>query len=165
MDLWVAVRLVHIFAAIFWVGTSLFVAFFLEPAIEAAGAAGGKVMETLIVATPFSPVIAASGFVTVLAGLLLYGRSPGLSPSAILVSRPLLSLGALAGFLAVAVGSTFQGRAAGGMKELAREIAAQGGPPTEAQQAQIAAHQRRIRRGSRITAALMIVAVLGMVLG
>ena len=35
-------RFVHIAAAIFWVGTSLFMLFFLEPTIRSLGADGGK---------------------------------------------------------------------------------------------------------------------------
>ena len=41
-------RAIHIYGAVVWAGTSLFVAFFLIPAIGAAGPAGGPVMGALI---------------------------------------------------------------------------------------------------------------------
>ncbi len=42
-------RFVHIAAAIFWVGTSVFMLFFLEPTIRSLGAEGGKFMQRLLV--------------------------------------------------------------------------------------------------------------------
>ena len=46
-------RFVHIAAAIFWVGTSLFMLFFLEPTIRSLGAEGGKFMQRLLGGTRF----------------------------------------------------------------------------------------------------------------
>ncbi len=52
----IALRILHIGGGVFWVGTTLFAAFFLEPSVSAAGPAGGEVMKRLN-ATRFHPVM------------------------------------------------------------------------------------------------------------
>jgi uncharacterized membrane protein len=65
-----ALRILHIGGGVFWVGTTLFAAFFLEPSVSAAGPAGGEVMNRLN-ATRFHPVMITLTLVTLLAGLRL----------------------------------------------------------------------------------------------
>ena len=163
MDLTTVLRFIHIFSAIFWVGTTLFMLFFLEPVVKRVGQAGSQVMQALITTTRFPQVIALSGVVTVLAGLTLYGRMYGFDVATLFGSKLPLTLGALAGFLAVVTGFTFQGPAAEALGALGAEIAAQNGPPTPEQMARIQAHQARIALGTRIAAVLMVLAVIGMV--
>ncbi len=155
-------HLIHIFSAIFWVGTTLFMVAFLEPVIHASGAAGGKVMQKLLSDTRFSLVIALSGLLTVLSGLLLYWQEVGFETAVMFSARLPLTLGAIAGGAAAIVGSGMQGRASGQMAALGQQIAAQNGPPTSAQQSQLAALQATIQRGSRLSAILMALAVIGM---
>lgn len=157
-------HLVHIFSAIFWVGTTLFMVAFLEPAIHAAGAAGGQVMQKLLSDTRFSLIIALSGLLTVLSGLLLYWQEVGFETAVMFTARLPLTLGAIAGIAAAFVGSGVQGRASGQLAEFGEQIAAQNGPPTADQQSQLAALQATIRRGSRWSAVLMVLAVIGMVI-
>ena len=164
MDLTTILRFIHIFSAIFWVGTTLFMLFFLEPVIQRAGQAGGQVMQMLASGTRFPQVIALSGLVTVLAGLALYGLKHGFEPATMFGPKLPLILGALAGILAFFTGSYFQGRTVKQLVALGAEIAAQNGPPTPEQMAQMQAHQERIALGTRITAVLMTLAIIGMVI-
>ena len=48
-------RFVHIFSAIFWVGTTLFLVLFLEPTVRSLGPDGGKFMQRLLGGTRFQP--------------------------------------------------------------------------------------------------------------
>ncbi len=73
--------------------------FFLEP-----------VMQMLAAETRFPQVIALSGFITVMAGLGLYGLMHGFDPAILFDPKLPLALGALAGILAFFTGSYFQGR-------------------------------------------------------
>ena len=63
-------RVVHVLGAIVWAGTSVFVAFFLSPAIGMAGPPGGAVMGALVKRKLFTiiPIVAV---VMMLAGLRL----------------------------------------------------------------------------------------------
>lgn len=155
-------RFVHIFAAIFWVGTTLFMVLFLEPTIKSLGPDGGKFMQRLLGGTRFSLAMGLSGWITVLAGVLLYGPVTGWTADVILKSRLPLTIGAVAGIAAGFVGTLVQGRSSSRVMALGNEIAAQGAPPSADQASELQRHQARIRRGSRLTALLMVVAVIGM---
>ncbi|GAB4559765.1 MAG: hypothetical protein Kow0047_05890 [Anaerolineae bacterium] len=156
-------RLAHILSAIFWVGTTLFMLFFLEPVIKRAGQAGAQIMQ-MLATTRFPQVIGLSGIITVLAGLVMYWRMYGFYPATMLGPKLPLTLGALAGFLAAITGFAFQNRAAKALSALGAEITAQNSPPTPEQMAQMQAHQGRIALGTRIATILMIIAIIGMVM-
>lgn len=161
MDLTTFLRLVHIFSAIFWVGTTLFMLFFFEPVVRDAGQAGQQILQ-MLAATRFPQAIALSGFLTVFAGLALYWRMYGFHIGTMFGPKLALTLGALAGFAAVIVGTSFQGRAVKALTALGEEVAAQKHPPTPEQMALMQAHRARIELGTRIAAALMAIAVVGM---
>jgi uncharacterized membrane protein len=77
----VALRLVHILGGIFWVGSALFSAFFLGPALGRVGPAAGAVMGALQQRRLFTvlPVVAV---LTILSGLrLLQIVSAGFAPA------------------------------------------------------------------------------------
>ena len=113
--------------------------------------------------TRFSLAMAVGGWTTVIAGVLLYWPFTGFSPAVMFSARLPLTIGAAAGILAGFVGTAMQGRASGGLTALGKEMAAQGGPPTPEQLSQVSALQAMIQRGSRLSALLMVVAVIGMV--
>ncbi len=165
MDSYISLlHLIHIFSAIFWVGTTLFMVAFLEPAIHASGTASSQVMQKLVNDTRFSLVIALSGLLTVLSGLLLYWQIVGFETAVMFTTRLPLTLGAVAGIAAAIVGTAVQGRASAQMVALGQQTAGQNGPPTSEQQSQLTALQATIQRGSRLSAILMVLAVIGMTL-
>lgn len=156
------IRFIHIFSAIFWVGTTLFMVLFLEPTVAALGPDGGKFMQRLLGGTRFSLAIALSAWITILAGLGLYWPVTGLAPNVMLGPRLPLTIGAMAGIAAGIVGAVVTGRASGQLQTLGQQIASQGGPPAPAQLAEMQQLQGKIRQGSRWAAVLMVVAVIGM---
>jgi uncharacterized membrane protein len=158
-------RLIHILSAIFWVGSTLFITFFLEPTVQALGPEGGRFMQKLT-GGRLSPAMGAAGLLTIATGLWMYASiSGGFDPAVMFTARLPLTLGALAGIISLVVGLLVQGRAAGQLKALGQDIAAQGGPPTPEQVTRIAALQDTLRRGGRLNVLLMILAVVGMVTG
>src|SRR5450759_16229 len=130
----IILRLLHIFAGIFWVGTAFFFVLFLEPTITAAGPAGGTVMGRLTL-TQFPMVMAVSSILTVAAGVLIYLKdSNGLQINWIAAPSGLaMTIGSLAGILAFLLGLIVQAPASARMAALQKEMQAAGGPPKPAQ--------------------------------
>ena len=81
MDMGVIVaRLIHVLAGIFWVGAMLFVTWYLTPALNESGPAGGKVMAA-IGRRGFIKVVPVIAILTMLSGIWLYWRiSAGFDP-------------------------------------------------------------------------------------
>ncbi|MCO6451751.1 MAG: hypothetical protein J5I90_13285 [Caldilineales bacterium] len=156
-------RFIHIFSAIFWVGTTLFMVLFLEPTVRNLGPDGGKFMQSLLNRTRFSLAISASAILTVLAGLGMFGAyTGGWSASVMLGHRLPLTMGAIAGIAAAVVGAAFSGRISGKISELGQQMSTQGGPPRPEQLAEMQQLQVRMRRSTIVAAVLMVIAVVGM---
>ncbi|MFQ5419025.1 MAG: hypothetical protein ACE5EY_01550 [Anaerolineae bacterium] len=160
----IILRLIHIFCAIFWVGTTLFMVGFLETAVQASGPEGGKVMQKLVGSTRFPLVIAIAGWLTVLSGLWMYWQMTGFHAAVMFDTRLPLTLGAIAGIAAGIVGTVIQGRASGQLAALGQEMAAQTEPPSPEQLAALGGLQATLKRGGRLNAVLMALAVIGMVI-
>lgn len=160
----VILRLVHILSATFWVGTLLFTAFFLFPALTEAGPAAGAVMGGLrkrgfLIALPVSALL------TLLSGASLlwiasggdigaYSRTP--------VGRVFTMAGGLAiiGFL---IGLIVARPAGEKLMQLTPEMAAMPeGPARAALQGQIAGLQRRVAMSTVFVSILVIIAASGM---
>ncbi len=159
----IILRLLHIFAGIFWVGTAFFFVLFLEPTITTAGPAGGTVMGRLML-TRFPMVMAVSSILTVAAGFLMYLiDSSGFQTNWISTpSGVTMTIGSLAGILAFLLGLIVQMPASARMAALQKEIQAAGGPPKPSQMEELHVLQDRISNASRWGAVLMVIAVLGM---
>lgn len=160
----VVLRLVHIFAGIIWVGAGFFMMLVLVPLIKQMGAEGGRFMQRFAAKSRFGTVMLISPLLTTLSGLWLYYRVSGhfnsdwMSSSAGVV----LGIGSVAGLLAFGHGAALTGPGFGKMGALARQIEAQGGPPTEAQMGEMRALSARNAQHARISALLEIIAVAGM---
>jgi hypothetical protein len=79
VDHWtfVSLRLLHIFAGVFRVGAAIFLAFFLEAVIGAAGPAGGSVMHGLTRNRHMGHFMSSAAWLTILAGIPVYWRISG----------------------------------------------------------------------------------------
>jgi len=153
----VILRLLHIIPGVFWAGTAVFLAVFLEPALHRLGPSiQGPVMA--LVGRTAGPVLTISGFLTVGAGFALTARTPGRSFSLLFENEWgwAIGMGAVASILAVLLG-LLQGFSAGEVGKLM--AAQQHDPPTPAQSARLAELSDRMRLIGRVDAALVSIAV------
>src|SRR5687767_5651051 len=75
-------RILHIACGVFWAGTALVMVFYIFPAVERAGADGGKILQAITGTNKFPQVLALVSAVTVATGLLLmWHLSSGFTPS------------------------------------------------------------------------------------
>lgn len=151
-------RLVHILAGGFWVGAVVFVAAFLLPAARTAGPDGRRFLGGLMRRT--GPVFGIAMLLTVISGLIMYGRLSAGFNRLWVTSRPglALALGGAAAVLAAAVGGAVDRPVRVRMAALSKSVEAQGGAPTAQQAQELAALQGRIERGAWIVAALLVIA-------
>ena len=160
----IVLRLVHIFAGILWAGSGFFLLLVLIPAMNAMGQEGIRFRQGFIVKSRFNTVMPIASLLTTLAGVILFVRvsdhfnSDWLSSDGGIV----LSIGSLAGLLAFGHGTGVTGPTFRKSATLLKAIEAQGGPPTEAQMAELQALGRKSARHARISVLMLIIAIVGM---
>jgi len=162
MTTWyLAIRVLHVLCGALWVGTAVFGAFLLMPAVKDAGPDGGKVMVALnrrgFVA--FIPIIA---ILSVLSGLWLYWRyTGGFSPD---ISRTHAGMTfGIGGLLAIAAAIIAAAVVSPAMAKVTR-FAAQAASTTDAEvrNAALASVQHFRQRGqtaARFVAVLLILTI------
>jgi uncharacterized membrane protein len=165
VDLYLIVlRIVHILAGVFWVGSALFFTFLLEPTVTELGPQGAPVMRHLAEKKKMPVVIASTSGLTVLAGLLLYWRSSGGFDVDWVTSSTGLTftLGGAAAIAAFVIGLVAIKPRVNRMSAIGAEVAAAGGTPSQAQMAEIQGIQHTLRRIGLTDAVLLIFAVVAM---
>ena len=150
-------RLLHIVAGVFWVGTAVFMALFVLPTARAAGPEGGRFVVRL--GRRMGPALGVAMLLTVIPGFIMYGRLSAGFNHAWVTSRVGLALGAgaVAAILAIVVGLAVNAPAAAKIGAL-QKLTAQGDTPSPAQATQLAALQLRIERATQLVALLLLVA-------
>ncbi|HEY9151864.1 MAG TPA: hypothetical protein VIN60_03185 [Anaerolineales bacterium] len=156
----VALRLIHVFSGVFWVGSALFIAFFITPVAEATADTGQKFMMHLITKSRFTMVMTASAFLTVLAGGTLYwidsgGFASGWTGSA---TGWGFGVGGIFGVVGLIFGSMV-GRYSSMLGKIGSQIQ---GKPTPAQTSQIQTIQKQLKIVSAIDTIALIVALVCM---
>jgi uncharacterized membrane protein len=161
----ILLRLVHILGGLFWVGAMVLLAAFLLPTARAMGADGGRFMRYLMEHRRLPVYLGLAALLTVLSGLVMYGRMAAATHGAWAGSRPGIAygLGALAALLAAAVGGAIGSSA--GRRMLAVGEAIGSGRPTPEQQAELGRLQNRMALGARIAATLLVLAAAAMAVG
>ncbi|HEY7705052.1 MAG TPA: hypothetical protein VID03_09520 [Acidimicrobiia bacterium] len=157
----VVLRLVHILAGVFWIGGALMVSWFLLPAVQAAGPAGGSVMQKFAVDRRAPTWLTAAAGLTVLAGLLLFWEVSGHLEGTWLSSPQgmTISIGAAFGIVAAVLGIAIGAPTTKRVVALGGAIAAGGQPPSPEQAARLGALQRRSAGTIRWVSILGAVAV------
>lgn len=159
----VMLRLMHVFAGVFWAGSVFTAARFILPAAAASGAEGQRFMRRLMLEVGLTRAMIVSGVITVLAGLwLVWIDSAGFQPSWMgSGTGVMISIGGLA-----AIGGLFTGiRSAMLAARLGRLLAAleaQGGAPKPEQLAEAQGIGARLARRSQAVAVQLAIAVLCM---
>jgi hypothetical protein len=160
----VFLRLIHIIGGVFWVGTVLFLAWFLIPAQRSAGQAGLTVMKEVMMKRKMSIYLMTAMGLTILSGLVMYAHLAMATHGAWArtTDAKVLGFGALCGIIGGAIGGSSSKKTGMRMAELGNEIQASGGPPTEAQKAEINALQDKAEKVMRYVAVLLLLAVAAM---
>ena len=157
----IIVRALHIIGAVLWVGWGLSAAFILGGMVQKLGAQAGIVTKAWYLYTPFLRVVPISAIVTVLAGLYMYGRR--YEASLVMGSQTqqiVLGIGAVVGLLAWGHGAAI-GRMSGNYAKLLKDA---GDNPSDEQKSQMQELGMKLARNGRISAILMVVALIFMVL-
>lgn len=153
-------RILHIGAGVFWIGSSMTAFFFLGPTVGATGEAGQKFMGHLINNMKLSNRIAAAAGTTILAGAILYGiDSQGFSSSWMKSGAGIgFTIGAVFALIGFAAGMLV-GRMNKAMAQLGAQIQ---GKPTPDQMTRMQAIQKQLATYSKISAPALILAVIFM---
>ena len=165
--MFLSIRAAHVLVAGLWIGSTVFGAAWLMPAIDAAGPSGGQVMRR-IVQNGYSTYMSAIGLTTLLTGLYLLWRfTGGFDPSVAATHGIVFGTGGVAGILAGAIGGAVVGRSA---KELSALGALLSRPiediPARGSCVQHAAMLRhRMKIGTQAVIALQCIALMSMAVG
>lgn len=162
--LMLVLRLFHIVGGVFWVGAVAALAWFVIPAQAGLGESAGKFMQDLMVRQKLRNYIGLAMLLTVLSGLVMYGRLAMVSNGVFASSRTgmVLGIGAVLAIVAGGIGGGVAGRSGQQMVQLAAQIKESGTPPTDAQRAEIAALQARQAWALRTAGALLTITVATM---
>jgi hypothetical protein len=162
-----AVRAAHVLVAGLWIGSTVFGALWLMPAVEASGASGGQVMNR-IVRNGYSTYMSAIGLTTLLTGLYLLWRfTGGFDPSVAATHAGIVfGTGGLAGILAGVIGGAVVGRSARELSALGALLSLPVEDPARGRCVQRAAMLRhRMKTGTQMVIALQSVALTSMAVG
>ena len=157
----ILLRIIHIFAGVFWAGTTFFFVSFLEPTLTATAPESNKVMGYLTQRTRYVTTLGITAPLVALTGLIMYWRVFGWLALNSAAGWG-FTLGGLAGLAAVLVGLFMARPATLKMGAVAKQIQAAGGPPSPEQMAQMKALGERLSSAARLTAILLTLALLGM---
>jgi len=158
-----ALRLIHIVSGVFWVGSIIFMAWLLTPALRATGAAGGAVIQQLVRAQRLPTYLIAAMLLTVISGLLLFQHDSASFPGWMRTGTGMtFSAGAVLAIVGAIIGVFFNTPIAKRLSALGASIQAGGRPPTAEQAASLEMLQSRLARLSSIAAVLLILAVAAM---
>ncbi|MDP9176155.1 MAG: hypothetical protein M3O61_00585 [Gemmatimonadota bacterium] len=160
----IGLRVIHIISGVFWAGTVMVIAWFLLPTAQAIGESGGAFMQQLMFRHRLRLFLLVSMLLTILSGLTMYAWIAMETDGAWARSKMgmVIGVGAIAAIIAGGIGGGVVGRQSRKMMELGGKIQASGGPPTDAQKAEMDSYQRQIRRAFRIIAVLVIIATITM---
>jgi uncharacterized membrane protein len=160
----IALRIVHIGAAVLWVGGTAVFSLYVEPTLNALGPDAEKVTAELVGRRRLPVFYQVSSTLAVLGGLVLYWRdSNGLQLSWIQTPTGLaFTIGGLAAIAAWLSGGIIIGPAVLRVAAIGAEMKALAGPPTPDLLARMRAAQERLRQMGLIDLGLLGVAVLAM---
>lgn len=157
-------RLIHIGAGVFWVGSVLTFHLFIQPAVVASGPAATGFTYQLLHHRRFSVAILTSGLVAVIAGItLLVITSNGLDPEILFgASRLGFTVGGAVAILSLGVGALYLFPRTRIVEATIGGLLAEGRPPTPAEQELLAHTGREARAAGWVVSIGLIVAVICM---
>ena len=160
----IILRVVHILFGVFWVGAAMTNTLFLIPAIRAVGPAGGPVMQQIAQKQKMPTYILGAGYLTVLAGLGLYGYDSvnftnGFARSGGGIT---FGLGGALAIVALLIGTFAVTPAAKRVAALGAQVAASGKPPSPEQAAEIQRLQAKLGKLSMVATSMIALTTIAM---
>ena len=151
-------RLFHIVAGAFWVGSAAFGAFVVMPTARAVGPEGTRFVGRLM--QRMGPALGIAMLCTIVPGFIMYARlSGGLNRAfGATPTGMALSTGALATILAIVVGIAVNAPTRTKMVAIRKGLEARGGTPGAPEAAELARLQTRMERGAQVVAVLLLMA-------
>jgi hypothetical protein len=160
------VRLIHILAGIFWVGSVAIFTLFVTPAAADVGPAAGPLIANLVAKRRVLRAVAGSGIVTVAAGAFAYWHdwqaSGSLGNFLDHAYGVVLTIGAISALVALSIGLSIVLPGVEGAVRLGGQIAAAGDGASAEMREQLGAVQRRNKRASRTVLAFLVLAAAAM---
>lgn len=157
----IILRVLHIGAGLFWVGSFFFMNHFIMPALQAAGPEGGKFAGIIMRGGKVQRAMLGSATLTILAGIGLYAYFVVQTDGQWASSTPAMGfgVGAISALLAYVLGLAVNMRAGQRMQAIMTEAK---GQPSAEQQAELGQLRSRMASVSRIVGILLTVAILSM---
>ena len=151
-------RFIHIMAGIFWTGTVIMLAFFLEPVVRAAGPSGGQIMHGLMEGRKLGICLMLAGWATILAGAAVFWRTSAHLNGDWMSTNigTAYSIGAVAAIAAALVGSVVSAPAARQLAVIGGRLRTTDGPPSAEDLLTLSVLQKRLQVASRVGAVLLI---------
>jgi len=151
-------RFVHILGGVFWVGSALFGAILLAPALRAVGPAAAPVMNQLVKVRRMPVLMMASGLATMVAGIWLLMIDSAGQPGVWMRSGTgrTFGIGGALAILAFLLGMAINMPASKRLAAIGAAAAARGGPPTPEEQVEMLHLQGRMSVASQIVTVLLV---------
>jgi hypothetical protein len=165
--MFLTIRAAHVLVAGLWIGSTVFGALWLMPAIEATGSSGGQVMGRLA-RNGYPTYMSMIGLTTLLTGIyLLWHFTGGFDPSVAATHAGIaFGTGGVAGIAAGIIGGGIVGRSA---HQLAALSALASRPVEDPARGLVVQHAARLRRrikiGTEVVIALQLIALVSMAVG
>jgi hypothetical protein len=160
----ILLRLIHIVAGVFWVGSTVLITRFLLPSVAALGPASANFMREIAFRRRLPIALNGAGVATVLAGVGLYASAQFGSNGA-WARTPMgvsIGIGAALAIVAVVVGTVRARPAAQRMGVIGEQIVAAGGSPPADLVAEMQMQRDRFAGAMRINTGLLVLATASM---
>jgi uncharacterized membrane protein len=160
----IILRILHILAGVFWVGSAIFYFLFVEPLVKDLGPAGPRFMQGLIERKRYPLYMNVASALTVVAGALLYwNTSGGLQGAWFRTGAGLgFTIGAAIALVVYLIGFLMIRPRAERLGKLGKQIGQSGGPPTAEQAAELGLLSHQMRAIERVDVILLTLALLAM---
>ncbi len=159
-------RFLHIVSGALWFGSAFLFVGFIGPSAAEVGPSAGPLLHAAVKKRKVTTVITVLGTITVLAGWVMWIKDMrdygGLGDWLGTSFGKGITTGAVLATITFVVGYLGVGRNVERMVDLGGEIAAAGGPPTAAQEAEMARLGASLERFGKIDLTLLVLAVTAM---
>jgi uncharacterized membrane protein len=157
-------RIIHIVGGVIWVGGVVAIAGFILPAARAVGPAAGPVMNQLVRVRKLPLYMLITGWLTVIAGFILYGRLGMLAGPAWFATpaAQVFGVGGVLGLVVVLMGTFINLPTSRRIAAIGAQMQAADGSPSAESQLEMQRLQLRLKRASETAAVLLILATISM---